>query len=148
MADYIKKLCEKYHTDTTLLTKKEDRINALQLIPNLQMTDISPPPMTSLKLYGFHQLSYDDDIECSLSTFERLCISQKIPSDHWAVTLEAYLTRKTQKTFHILTDADKLCFVTIKSHIVHVQADTRSPLRKIMKRSFAIKWNLMDSSLR
>ena len=118
MVDYIKKVCEKYHIDTTLLTKKYDRIKVLQLIPNLQMTDISPPPMTSPKLYGFHQLSYDDDIECYLSTFERLCISQKIPSDHWAVTFEAYLTGKAQKTFHLLTDADKQCFVAIKKAIL------------------------------
>ena len=74
--------------------------------------------MTSPKLYGFHQLSYDDDIECYLSTFERLCISQKIPSDHWAVTFEAYLTGKAQKTFHLLTDADKQCFVAIKKAIL------------------------------
>ncbi|KAJ8047180.1 hypothetical protein HOLleu_06109 [Holothuria leucospilota] len=118
-ADYIKHLCEENGLDLSLLKTKEDRIRALQTLPTLSdaaSKSFTAPPVHRLK--GFHVLNEEDDIECYLSTFERLCVDRKIPDGNWSILLEPCLTGKAQKAFYILTETQKQNYLTIKESIL------------------------------
>ena len=94
LADYINTLCEQNHLDTTLLKTKEEKIAALQMLPDLKGTVfgsgseyVTTTKKNINKLKGFRQLGPDDDVECYLATFKRHCLSQEIPVNlndgHW-----------------------------------------------------------------
>ena len=69
LADYIKELCQQHFLDLAILKTKEDRIAALQLIPNLRditatkaKDQSSQSSFQKCKLHGFHQLGSEDDL--------------------------------------------------------------------------------------
>ena len=122
MADYIKQLCEGYHLDLTVLKTKEERIDALQTIPNLR--DITTPLSgaaskndSTYELKGFHALTPDDDLECYLATFERLCDAQGIALKRWTILLEPCLTGRAQKAFHVVPADQKGNYMVVKAAI-------------------------------
>ncbi|PIK34536.1 hypothetical protein BSL78_28635 [Apostichopus japonicus] len=125
LSEYIKELCENYCLDLKVLKTKEERVKALQTIPNLSdvTSKFSPKmsvnsPIVKFRLEGLHPLGAEDDLECYLSTFERLCNSQEIPSKRWPILLEPYLTGKAQKAFHILSESQKQSYVVVKDALL------------------------------
>lgn len=107
--------------DLTVLKTKQERIDALQRMPNfVDITSNFPrksrqPVQEAHILKGFHSLSAEDDLECYMSTFERLCTSQSIVHTRWPILLEPFLTGKAQQAFYVLCEAQKENYTTVKS---------------------------------
>ena len=136
-ADYIGRLCELNHIDTSEVKTKQDRIQSLCELPHLKEEDsasrraavgvedllrvmqhmkvcqsllsaaIHNSTPTGPPLKGFHQLSNDDDIACYLNTFERLATSSGRSKEEWPGLLEPYLTGNAQQAFHALSQDEK-----------------------------------------
>ena len=147
LADYIKQLCEENHLDLAVLKGKEERIQALQLLPNLRDVGLGlnlansrkkPVEAFNDKLKGFHALSSDDDVECYLSTFERLCGKYDIPEDHWSIVLEAYLTGKAQQAYYALTEKEKLDYRLVKESVLYAYKLTPGTYREKFRTSSKI----------
>ncbi|KAJ8039475.1 hypothetical protein HOLleu_17206 [Holothuria leucospilota] len=118
-ADYIKELCEQNGLDLSLLKTNEERIKALQTVPDLHdITVKARSVQTVYELKGFHSLGVTDDIECYLSTFERLGLGQEIPRTRWPLLLESCLTGKAQRAFHVLTEDQKKDYAIIKDAVL------------------------------
>lgn len=71
------------------------------------------------KLKNFHLLTCNDDLECYLVTFERVCVDQNILPAKWTIKLKPFLTRKAQKAVHLLTDSQRRDFSFVKETILH-----------------------------
>ncbi|KAJ8037368.1 Short-chain dehydrogenase/reductase family 42E member 1 [Holothuria leucospilota] len=138
LAEYIKQLCEENHLDLTLLKTKEDRIQALQMLPNLRDAGLNlnnssrekPVETFNVKLKGFHVLTSDDDVECYLSTFERLCIKHNIPEANWTIILESFLTGKAQRAYFALTENEKEDYQLVKESVLYAYQLTPSTYRE------------------
>ncbi|KAJ8023583.1 hypothetical protein HOLleu_36062 [Holothuria leucospilota] len=138
LAEYIKQLCEENHLDLTLLKTKEDRIQALQMLPNLRDAGLNlnnssrekPVETFNVKLKGFHVLTSDDDVECYLSTFERLCIKHDIPEANWTIILESFLTGKAQRAYFALTENEKEDYQLVKESVLYAYQLTPSTYRE------------------
>lgn len=138
LAEYIKQLCEENHLDLTLLKTKEDRIQALQMLPNLRDAGLNlntssrekPVDTFNIKLKGFHVLTSDDDVECYLSTFERLCIKHSVPEANWSIILESFLTGKAQQAYFALTENEKEDYQLVKESVLYAYQLTPNTYRE------------------
>ncbi|KAJ8041280.1 hypothetical protein HOLleu_12054 [Holothuria leucospilota] len=124
LADSINKLCEENHLDVTLLKTKEEKIAALQLLPDLKGTVFGSGSEAVkackgfCKLKNFRQLGPKDDAECYLATFKRHFLSQDIPLKWWTLDLEACLTGKARRAFSLLSAEQKENFEAVHDAIL------------------------------